>query len=388
MSAEECCVTKDATTTIQCNNISLDEINHKVKSEFLASVNTNTGVSLGELSKKHKILFLFLRHTGCPYCKEAVQDICDNYHTLLQFNTIPVLCHLEPEADFAKFLHEDFTDPIIPNLLRVHDKDDYLANTFEVISELNKRKLPGVLMRAAYLYATKGYKIKQLNELFAPTAEGITRTRVPALFILENERIVYQFRHSAFSTRPDYLDLMIDPERKGVASEPTAAEFGALKSDNIYVGKRAAAEPKPRVANSGCMSPNSREKEVANKDECAAISEFLSDSRNRRYFKLYSAKEYSSEHVLFWESVNITYRKNPTAKNAQNIIDSYFDPQSPLGINTTEALKKRVRSRFEEEGPQKDLFDEILSDVESCVLSDTMSRFETSPLYAKLQSKK
>jgi hypothetical protein len=157
-------------------------------------------------------MLLFLRHSRCVFCKETILDIMENYRKLLQPNTIPILVHMETPDFFTNFLKE-FDNQVIMNLLRVHDENNFASTVFGIHENYRKRDFAKVIARHVSLRLSAGLT----NSLI--TAEGVSRKRMPALFIIENETIVHEFRHLHFGEKPDYLRVLIDPELEGKGSD-------------------------------------------------------------------------------------------------------------------------------------------------------------------------
>jgi hypothetical protein len=164
-----------------------------VNTDILGSMFTNTGQCVRDLSMTHKIMLVFLRHTGCVFCEEAVKDVADIYPVLLQFNTLAVLVHMEEPSVFQEYLRE-YKNPIIYSFQSVHDKHNIFADAFGVVNELSLS--PSVLKRSVALMLAKS----SLRKDFLPK-EGATMSRKPALFILENGQIAHEFRHPQWTTR-------------------------------------------------------------------------------------------------------------------------------------------------------------------------------------------
>ena len=47
----------------------------EVSEKMLCEVRTEDGVSLGDLSATAPVLLIFLRHSGCTYCRQTLSDL-------------------------------------------------------------------------------------------------------------------------------------------------------------------------------------------------------------------------------------------------------------------------------------------------------------------------
>lgn len=75
----------------------------QVSPSILEKMVTNTGVTVLQLSKKHKILLIFLRYFQCAVCKATIDDVKNIFPTIIKMNAIPVFVHMESKAIADKF---------------------------------------------------------------------------------------------------------------------------------------------------------------------------------------------------------------------------------------------------------------------------------------------
>jgi hypothetical protein len=371
---------------------------------YLDQLFTNKGSSVGSLNEKHKILLLFMRHTKCCFCKEAIHDLCDNYTALLQLNSLPILVHQESNAHFDKFL-EQFDNPIIKNMLHLQDKDNAVGNVFGITDFSHRnRDIPIMLYRVISLKLLKNWD----NSLFPE--DGASATRMPALFILEKGKIVHQFRHLHYADRPDYLRVLIDPDFNGTVSDIEATTVDSLSKDGIFtqipkvMARSTAASERTEKSisnqrrdsslvahekmNKKCIFRSMKSNIDPTLDNFSEMEQVLKHPVSRRYFHLFASKEFSAENVLFWQEANRYSRltdKNMKREKAESIIDAFFDTNALLGINISNVSKKNVLTRLNEEGPVDDLFEEIVQDLQAGVLWDTYNRFKDSELFKDMR---
>src|SRR5260370_37518658 len=60
----------------------------------LASINTESGVSLLALVEASPVLLVFLRHFGCSFCRQAISDVADLKGELEKRGVRPVFVQL------------------------------------------------------------------------------------------------------------------------------------------------------------------------------------------------------------------------------------------------------------------------------------------------------
>jgi hypothetical protein len=79
--------------------------------EILASMKTNVGLSVAELSKNQRVLLLFLTRIDCPHCQFNVHEFVTEQKTMLQLNTFFVLVHQEPANIVERYFGQDSPVP-------------------------------------------------------------------------------------------------------------------------------------------------------------------------------------------------------------------------------------------------------------------------------------
>jgi hypothetical protein len=65
---------------------------------------TSNGQSISQLSNNGKVLVLFLRHSGCTFCREALSELKNRLPELQQKGIQPVLVHMGSMEDGRKML--------------------------------------------------------------------------------------------------------------------------------------------------------------------------------------------------------------------------------------------------------------------------------------------
>jgi hypothetical protein len=315
---------------------------------------------------------------------------------------------METSAYFDQYLLR-FENPIIRNIMHIHDDDNRLATAFDILDGYRKKDIPKMLIKRWKLRIKKQWT----NSLHPP--EGVSARRMPALFILENKTIVHEFRHMSYATRPDYLRFLIDPEREGAGSDirPTTAED--LRKSGAFV----VTIPKSPLTSKPMSSINTMKRRslhdrrdssfIAHQRlscHCAPIifpkaeekieyatelEAILYDKAKRRYFHLFASTEHSVENVLFWEEANVKYTQAKSGTDrlqiALSIIDTFFDANALLGINVSEMTKNDIQQRLQQEGPTIDLFKKMVREIEGFVLLDTYNRFKDSLLCKEMNAK-
>ena len=89
---------------------------------------SNTGETLLEMSERGPVLVVFLRHLGCTFCMETLQDLRDQRDQIELQGIRPVLVHMSPQDETAVF----FEKYGLEDVSRVSDPSQALYQTFEL----------------------------------------------------------------------------------------------------------------------------------------------------------------------------------------------------------------------------------------------------------------
>jgi len=140
-------------------------------------------------------LLVFLRHAGCTFCREALDDLARQRHELEAQGTRLVLVHMSPPVPGTQFLARYQLDGV------PHISDPELT-----------------------LYRAFGLGRGSLLDLFGPKVcwRGVDALfrghgigwlqgdgfQMPGVFLLFHGEIIRSFRHQSAADRPDYLALV------------------------------------------------------------------------------------------------------------------------------------------------------------------------------------
>src|ERR1700694_1815480 len=64
------------------------------RAKTFASIRTESGATLLELTEASPVLLIFLRHFGCSFCRQAISDVADLRGQLDTRGVRPVFVHL------------------------------------------------------------------------------------------------------------------------------------------------------------------------------------------------------------------------------------------------------------------------------------------------------
>jgi peroxiredoxin len=164
---------------------------------LLHNTRAESGRTLLELVDERPVLLIFLRHFGCTFCRQAIDDVSKAKAELDRRGVQPVFVHLGTPERARPFF------------------DYYQLSSVERISDPD-----------GALYGSPVFMLARVSvfQLFRPAvwnawirgaiaAHGIGLVKedamqMPGVFFLRDRKIVNLFRHRTIADRPDYLSLV------------------------------------------------------------------------------------------------------------------------------------------------------------------------------------
>jgi hypothetical protein len=160
-------------------------------------VRAESGRTLLDLVDDGPVLLVFLRHFGCSFCRQAIDDVSQIHGALTDRGIRPVFVHLgTPERAKPYFDYYGLS-----SVERISNPDGsfYLNPIFE----LGRVSLARIIFQPA---VWKGW----LQNAMIKHGIGMIRedaSQMPGVFFLRDRAIVRSFRHRTIADRPDYLRL-------------------------------------------------------------------------------------------------------------------------------------------------------------------------------------
>lgn len=154
-----------------------------------------TGQTLAELSRGQRVLVVFLRHSGCTFCREALSDLEKVRSQIEGAGTRLALVHMTTDEDFRPFVEKYH----LVDLPRFSDPQRQLYQEFELA--------PGGIFQVL------GLKVWWRGFLAAIHAGhgfgGIRESmfQMPGTFLIEDGKILRSYRHKSAADRPDYAEI-------------------------------------------------------------------------------------------------------------------------------------------------------------------------------------
>lgn len=161
---------------------------------LLKETRTSTGATLAELSAQGPVLAVFLRHSGCTFCREAMADLKARRAAIEAGGASMALVHMTTPEDFAAFA------------------GTYGLADVPAIADPDRRLYRGLGLRRGRLAQLlgpgvwwRGYKVWRAGHAVGALAgDG---TQMPGVFLIHRGRVVRRFVHATAADRPDYVEL-------------------------------------------------------------------------------------------------------------------------------------------------------------------------------------
>jgi hypothetical protein len=157
--------------------------------DALQAFRTESGRTLQELAEESPVLLIFLRHFGCSFCREALDQVSGIQEQLQARGVRPLFVHLgsperaKPYFDYYK----------LSNVERVSNPAFHLPRKHPLFHFL----VPGNWKRWLQS-AIRKHGIGAIKE---------DAHQMPGVFFLRDGKIVRSFRYRTIADQPNYLKL-------------------------------------------------------------------------------------------------------------------------------------------------------------------------------------
>lgn len=170
----------------------------EIPGDALARAKTQSGESLAELSQKAPVLVVFLRHSGCLFCREALADLAKSRAAISTAGAAIALVHMQTDAEASKL----FSDYGLEDVARISDPGQELYRAFQ----LQRGSLSQVAGPRVW-----GTGLATLLAGHLPGIPSADVLQMPGVFLVHKGLVLRGFRHATSGDRPDYVDLATCP---------------------------------------------------------------------------------------------------------------------------------------------------------------------------------
>ena len=163
--------------------------------DVLHDARTENGDSLFELSQRQNLLLVCVRHSGCTYCREALDDLARQRSAIRESGARPVVVHMGSVAQGEAMLRRYGCD----------DVDQVSDPTRRVYRALELR-----LGTLAELFGARAFRRALIEGVLFRFGFGRfigNGLQMPGAFLIRDGRIVKAFRHQSSADRPNYAEL-------------------------------------------------------------------------------------------------------------------------------------------------------------------------------------
>ena len=174
------------------------ELNLSVQ-DVLKNKTSHTGQNLADLTGELPIIFVFLRHLGCTFCRETLYEVARQRKAIELEGAGIALVHMSPPDEAT----EIFDRYGLQDIIHVSDPERELY-------------------RAFHLPCAKWYRLLGLKVWFRGFIAGFLNghglgpamgdvTQMPGVFLVHNGQIILHYRHKSPADRPDYVQIATYP---------------------------------------------------------------------------------------------------------------------------------------------------------------------------------
>jgi peroxiredoxin len=163
---------------------------------LLERTRTESGKTLLELVDEQPVLLVFLRHFGCAFCRQAIDDVSKIRPELTKRGVQVVFVHLgSPERAKPYFDYYKLSD-----VERISNPDAWLYQ--DPVFALARGSVWQIIRPAVWIGWLRGAMFKYQIGLLKEDA-----LQMPGVFLLKDRAIANFYRHRTIADRPDYLRI-------------------------------------------------------------------------------------------------------------------------------------------------------------------------------------
>lgn len=348
----------------------IEQGNSKAINQMCESVKVNTGHTLAELSKKHRLCLITIKWFGCPLCQELIERVAQMFLGMLQLNTIPIIGH-QQNNETASHFFKNSKHPIVKQLLYTK-----IGVKEREVLELKNAPL-------SEHFKTMGSNLKSMiydKRYFQAPLDVIAPLTCFGVFLIEDSSITKKLIYENFTKRFNFgMFLQEGNYQTDKTSNELLKDFSELFNDFSLKDLKKITNQIVKLD----------EQEKVSKDIKDELGDFLKDEFKRYYFKAFATNEFCSESLMLFEEI-LQYK---IEKNKRQKLERIYSNYISDGISFVELPKKLIEPLQNlivetKEECKIDLFDEIELELKNGKLLEIFGRFKKSNAYQELNQKK
>jgi peroxiredoxin len=164
----------------------------------LQEYRTETGRTLLELVDESPVLLIFLRHFGCSFCRQTLDEVSKLRGAIEGRGIRPVFVHLgtpERAKPFFDYYHLSDIERVSDPQASLYAQPVFALARIGVFTHF----LVPTVWKAWLLGAIRKYGIGMIQE---------DADQMPGIFYLRQRAVVRAFRYKTIADEPDYLKLI------------------------------------------------------------------------------------------------------------------------------------------------------------------------------------
>lgn len=161
----------------------------------LSAAKSSTGQSLAELSDESPLLVVFLRHSGCAFCRQTLADLAAQRKRIQSGGARIVVVHMDEPTKILGLAAKYGVDDVV----FVADPDQKLYAAFGLA-----RGTIGQILGPSVIWRGLKAAVAERHGWGMPASDI---RQLPGAFLLHRRQLVRAFRHQTAADRPDFGEL-------------------------------------------------------------------------------------------------------------------------------------------------------------------------------------
>lgn len=164
-----------------------------VNREHLSMIVTNQSNNLADLSDHSPVLLVFLRHFGCVFCKDSMDEISKKRLSLENRGIKIVMVHMA-DNQIADIYFNNFG---LKGIEHVSDPDCKYYSVFGLV----KGSFGQLFGLKTWM---RGFEIATTKQMLPSTKRIGDGLQMPGIFLLKSGEVIQSFIHNSVADRPNY----------------------------------------------------------------------------------------------------------------------------------------------------------------------------------------
>lgn len=369
----------------------------KVDPKVFVGMKTDQGITVDELCQKGcKVLLYFVYSVGCAFCQGRIDELYNMYDSITKLNVVPILLYNDDSKDYKEFIEKNKRN------------DNY--DVFLSMPQENLTKVFNIQPLPKFYFSVHYFKEKFRLEKLGITTNKTVMSKVPkqlaTAFVIDQNKIISEYRSDAPDERFDWTKIIIDPENFGISVGETSSldctytpikkkkksilrslKIKSLDSEKlIEKNKEFIEKEKPLGRKRYSLFTFSKRKVEQNEE--ITLNLMLKVDYYRKYFKIHLANEFAVENLLFYEEVQNYKLLNEEDRKERciKIIDVFLTKDSNHEINTLHKFIAEVKKK--KDSGDIDLFKKIEDEIIQNCFVDAFIRMQSTDIWVQMTSKK